>query len=83
MGELIPLFPVEPYERPPDPYWITLAKNTTFCDTCSTKIGWNRDMVYRHYPQSILCKECADKEGIEYLTSRRWREREKDFWGAA
>jgi hypothetical protein len=71
---VVPLFPDE---REPTPYWLTVSTYRSVCVDCGSKVKPGGELVFRHRPKTVLCRACADRMGVEYRPSRKWRERQR------
>ena len=74
MGDPITLFPTEPHERRATPgpsgtgsRWQRPARSAR---SATIRIEQHREMIYRHHPRSIICRRCADKQGIDLSTAQ-------------
>ncbi len=54
-------------------WWLTLVRKDTCCATCAGMLRKGREMVYRHRPGESLCRSCADRAGVVYGPSVRWK----------
>ena len=78
-GEVITLFPLTQPQPKRTPFWLTVAQFPNHCEECNAHIGVNGDLLYRHEPKTVLCRDCGDRLGIEYTPSKRWLELEREL----
>lgn len=54
-------------------WWLTIATRHASCNRCAGKLREGREIVYRHVPQEVLCKSCAESDAlVSYRPSLRW-----------
>jgi len=60
-----------------DRHYLTIVSRSACCNNCGSSLRAGGECVYRYEPREILCKDCADAQGLHYRPSRSWERRNR------
>jgi hypothetical protein len=58
-------------------HYLTIVSRACCCNACGGFLRNGAECVYRHTPRAILCKPCADAQGLRYRPSIRWERQQR------